>query len=149
MGQWISPGACNSSREYATVRKQRVTIRSLPVPSPASLPSSSILPRYIADHEITRIIYHWEPPPIRSLSVFLLLPSQLPPPPSRHLSRSYCLASAFGIMHNSMARGLRLDAVVLAIGCRSSARWYRWFAIPGRGGWDGRTVFSFVREHLA
>lgn len=74
--------------------------------------------------------------------------SRLPPP--RHSSRSYCLASAFGIMHNSMARGLRFDAVTLLSVADRPRRWCRWFAIRRREREGGRrrrrrTVFYFVR----
>lgn len=102
-----------SYRTKAASHDRLVTDPSSPPPSPLSLPPAAILPRYIADHEITRIIYTTE-----SLRLFVPSPSTPPGSPTpRHSSRSYCLASAFGIMHNSMARGLRLDAVCITIRC--------------------------------
>lgn len=64
---------------------------------------------------------HLPPRPASSVyRSFPLSPSPLPspsPPPTMLAAaferRSYCLASAFGIMHNSMARGLRVGAVCI------------------------------------
>lgn len=140
MGQWISPGAATALANklpYESSESRSACYR-LPLLLSFLLHRSSL--------DISRIMKSRESSTAESLRLSFLpffSPSQLPPP-SRHLSRSYCLASAFGIMHNSMARGLHLDTA--AIGYRSSVQWCRWFAILGR---LGRGRLSSSWEHLA